>query len=347
MSTVYFEKGRNKYRAAFITPLGKRITKRFDKKEDANDWIASNRLRVKANTFVEPCTVTIGEWLLTYMELYKKDLRASSFNHYLHHIKILAPISGLILQDDNSLTLQRFFNGLDLKPQTILLIKALLCSALSKAVELGMLHKNYAKSIIIPKVQRDEPSVFTVDEVQKVLAAAKNHSIYPLIVLAFNTGMRLGELVALHWSDYDGRYLHIRRTVSNKVISSFTKTDCSRRDIVLPDAVCSMLDRMRQKNRSNPLVFPSKTGVALRYNSIYDTWKRILKEAAVPYRNFHVLRHTHASQLIANGVPFTEIARRLGHKTVATTMRTYSHAIKGNDTRILSSLDVFAPNQLP
>lgn len=344
MSSIYYEKDRGKYRAAFITPLGKRVTKRFKTKEDAEDWLSSNRLKIKSDDFIEPSQVTIGEWLLTYMELYKQNLRASSYNHYLHHIKILAPIAHLRLQDDNTLVLQRFFNSLDLKPQTITHIKALLSEAVYRAVDLGLVKRNYVRGIVVPKINRDAPAVFTTDEVQAILKAAKNHSIYPLIVVGFNTGMRLGELVSLHWSDYDGRYIHVRRTVSNKVISMFTKTDTSRRDIILPDSVVALLNEMRQKNKSNPLVFPSRSGVALRYNSIYATWKRILHEAGVEYRNFHVLRHTHASQLIAMGIPITEVSKRLGHKTVETTMSTYSHAIKGNDSRIVSAIDeLFAP----
>lgn len=348
MSSIYFEKGRNKYRAAFITPLGKRVTKRFNSKEDAEDWLANNRLQIKAKTFVEPSDVTIGEWLLTYMDLYKKNLRTSSYNHYLGHIKMLEPISSLPLQGDNALALQRFFNNLKLKPQTISLIKSLLNSAIVKAIDLGLMQKNYVKGIQIPKVPHHDPLVFTLEEVDRIKEVAKGYSLYPLIVLAINTGMRLGELVALHWVDYDGRYIHVKRTISNHAISSFTKTDSSRRDIILPDTVVALLDSMKEKNKGNPLIFSSRTGNALRYSAIYETWKKILLKADVPYRNFHVLRHTHASQLIASGIPITEISKRLGHKTIATTMETYSHAIKGNDSKMLRTLDkLFAPKLHP
>ena len=69
MSSIYFEKERGKYRAAFITPAGKRVTKRFKTKEEAEDWVSVSRMQVRNGSFIEPNNIPIGEWILKYLEL--------------------------------------------------------------------------------------------------------------------------------------------------------------------------------------------------------------------------------------------------------------------------------------
>ena len=63
-------------------------------------------------------------------------------------------------------------------------------------------------------------------------------------------------------------------------------------------------------------------------------WKSILKCANIEYKNFHVLRHTHATQLLANGVPLVEVTRRLGHSKVSFTLDKYGHATPNYDKGI-------------
>ena len=73
--------------------------------------------------------------------------------------------------------------------------------------------------------------------------------------------------------------------------------------------------------------------------NIDKTWKRILKKAGIPYRKFHCLRHTHASMLLAAGVPILEVAKRLGHSRPSHTLNLYGHAIPGYDSQMPSLVE--------
>ena len=67
--------------------------------------------------------------------------------------------------------------------------------------------------------------------------------------------------------------------------------------------------------------------------------RQVLKEAKVPYRSFHCLRHTHATQLLADGVPVLEVSKRLGHAKPSYTFNLYGHAIPGYDIKIPDKVD--------
>ena len=63
-------------------------------------------------------------------------------------------------------------------------------------------------------------------------------------------------------------------------------------------------------------------------------YQQLLQEAGVEYKNFHVLRHTMATQLLANGVSIAEVAKRLGHSKISHTLNLYSHAVPNYDEGI-------------
>jgi integrase len=68
-------------------------------------------------------------------------------------------------------------------------------------------------------------------------------------------------------------------------------------------------------------------------------WRRTVKTLGLPDVNFHALRHSHASQLIAAKVDIATIARRLGHANPAITLRTYAHMFKTDDTAAADAIN--------
>ena len=347
MSSIYFEKERGKYRAAFITPAGKRVTKRFKTKEEAEDWVSVSRMQVRNGSFIEPNNIPIGEWILKYLELYKKNVKPSTFTDYLIVAKILEPLSKLPLNADNTMLFQEYFNNLALRysQNTILKIKNFLSESMNRAVFLGLANKNCVKGVVLAPIVKTPVESFTKEKIQKIIQASKKEKLYPLIMLAIFTGMRIGEICALKWIDYDGKYIHVRRTISGQKLGSTTKTQSSTRDVILPDNIIAILNKMPHDCE---FIFHSRSGHFYFYRHIHNVWVRVLKRAGLPYKKFHALRHTHASQLIAAGVPVTEVAKRLGHSNVGTTLNVYSHAIKGSDEKVSKVVEnVFCPQSAP
>lgn len=72
--------------------------------------------------------------------------------------------------------------------------------------------------------------------------------------------------------------------------------------------------------------------------TIERSWKDILRIANVTYKNIHVLRHTHATELLASGVPIIEVSRRLGHNKIGHTLALYGHAIPNYDNKIIGKV---------
>lgn len=72
----------------------------------------------------------------------------------------------------------------------------------------------------------------------------------------------------------------------------------------------------------------------MRPNQIERAWRSILLLASILHKKFHTLRHTHATQLLANGVPLLEVSKRLGHRKASHTLDFYGYAIPGHDASL-------------
>lgn len=87
-------------------------------------------------------------------------------------------------------------------------------------------------------------------------------------------------------------------------------------------------------------MFPSETGTYIDSRNLLRSWQRVFEGIGIPYKRFHSLRHTFATQLIKNGSQLITVSRLLGHSSVKTT-EIYAHVLestKANDVQSLNSL---------
>ena len=74
-------------------------------------------------------------------------------------------------------------------------------------------------------------------------------------------------------------------------------------------------------------------------------WSIILRDTNVNYKNFHVLRHTHATELLASGMPIIEVSRRLGHSKASITLDMYGQFLENFDSKLADAIaDIYALN---
>lgn len=85
-------------------------------------------------------------------------------------------------------------------------------------------------------------------------------------------------------------------------------------------------------------VFHTANGTSISPSNFETNWRNILKLAGLPPRHFHALRHTHATELLAKGLPLLEISKRLGHSKPTHTLNLYGHSIKGYDEKIVEQV---------
>lgn len=163
------------------------------------------------------------------------------------------------------------------------------------------------------------------DEAERLVHAAANEpDARAMIVLALNTGLRLGELLALEWADVDlaaGR-LHVRRAVALGVVAT-PKGGRSREVPLNSTATCAL--RVHRLRVLGDLVFPRADGRMLtQHEARYPLWRAARRAGLGQRLGWHALRHTFASHLVMRGVALKAVQELLGHATIEMTM-VYAH----------------------
>lgn len=266
------------------------------------------------------------------------EIRSSSYNNYLYTIKNrispelgdcdISAITRKMLQD---LIIKQ---SVRLKQETVINITKVLSQSFKYALENEYILKNPYRDIKVPKDKCvKELKVFKAEDIEKILSVrGYSKQKKDIVNLAYRTGMRIGEILALKWEDinFEQNFLTVKRTLSSYSNGHAEicepKTKYSRRRIDLDNITMEMFKAMEHNGE---FIFCKNDGTMLSRQSVYQTFKRMCKAANVTYHSFHSLRHTHASILLAANVHPKIVQERLGHAKISTTMDTYSHLIPG------------------
>lgn len=196
--------------------------------------------------------------------------------------------------------------------------------------------------IKFPKVNYKEVQVFTMIEQRlmerEVLLSEDIRAIG--IILCFYTGIRLGELCALKWTDIDMEtgIMSISKTVSRiktfqaggkktELLVGTPKSRKSFRKIPLPSFLLQLLSDNRGTSiDDNIYVFSGKT-VPVDPRVYQKLFKKILDNAGVKDRKFHTIRHTFATRALELGVDIKTLSEILGHSSVGITLNIYAHSL--------------------
>lgn len=354
--SISFEKAKNSFRAAVTDPQGKRIVKRFKTKPEAEEWLTLIRSEIFRDVYVPPSDITLGEWIVEYLATYKKGVvRPKTLNTYLQSAKLVEPINFIKIQDLTALSVQKYYSTMLAKYSysTKIRVHKLLKAVMTKAHQLDMISKNIMIAVEPPKAEKKEIVVFTQEELQKILKTIKGSEYYSgyytFFLTAITTGARIGELLGLQKSDVHKGYITITKTIvdiNGKPVESLPKTEAGRRKIT----ISAELERLLRKQIAevgkkvivySPYLFHTENGTPYSPRNMQRTWAKILKLAGIPHKNFHTIRHTHATQLLGLNVPILEVAKRLGHSKTSHTLNLYGHAIPDYDTTIPQKFEDF------
>jgi len=202
-------------------------------------------------------------------------------------------------------------------------------------------NENYNLDLIrikssIPKSICPTAEIFSDDEQKKLIKYVNSDiNVSKLgILLCLFTGLRLGEICALRWEDIDMQRgtLNVCRTVhrvsakngnfKTKLTIDLPKSKSSNRVIPLPDDLIVILNN--QQNCGGYLLHSSKPTDPRTFEYRFD---KMLKECGITHKNFHVLRHTFATNCILNGMDMKSLSEILGHSSVQITMDRYVHPL--------------------
>jgi len=300
----------------------------------------------------------LEEWLEqvyrpTIKPLTYQQCRSAVYHHLIPALGSI-PLQKLTAAQVQKLCTQKLDEGL--APRTVAVIHAMLHRALENAVKWGLVSRNVAKLVTLPRVERYNAQTLTVEQAEKLLNVAQVSRYRTLLLMAMTTGMREGELLALHWEDidFDQSIVFVHRTVSRITgrghVESEPKTRTSRRRIVLPDVTLKALQEHKKfqeqirlkaahKWSERGLVFANNHGSYLSADWMRTIFHRLLVEAGLPYMRFHDLRHSAATILLAAGVHPKMVQELLGHSTISMTMDVYSHVLPSMQQEMAHKID--------
>ena len=258
-----------------------------------------------------------------------------------------------LLSKDTQLVRKKDNNGSKtLKPlsgKTILEHHRLLRAMLHKAVYWQVIVSNPAERVQPPKAKKPKRKYYDDDQCKILLENLEKLDEEQIkykaaIILTVFTGVRLGELMGLEWNDIDFRngIVSINRSsqylADTGVFTKVPKTESSIREVAIPDFVISLLEEYKswyeeQKSLYGELwidsnrLFVQADGKPMHPSTISKWFVKFIGQIGLPVINFHGLRHTNATLLIAQNIDVAVVAARLGHAQITTTFNFYVHPI--------------------
>lgn len=264
-----------------------------------------------------------------------------------------------LLEKDTQLVRKKGNNGSKTKKplsgKTILEHHRLLRAMLHKAVYWQLIVANPAERVQPPKARKPKRRSYDDEQTKILLENLEQLSIedtkYKVaIILTVFTGVRLGELMGLEWQDVDFKNGIISINRSSQYISDmgvFTKvpkTESSIREIAIPDFIISLLEEYKlwyeeQKSIYGELwtdsdrLFVQADGKPMHPSTISKWFVKYVGQIGLPVINFHGLRHTNASLLVAQNIDIAVISARLGHAQISTTLDFYVHPLLSHNRK--------------
>lgn len=239
----------------------------------------------------------------------------------------LASIDPKMVQDYVSHKTER-----GLSPRTINKTVTVLKLMLKHAVIWGYLKDNPAQYVERPRQVHTEREYLKPSEIRRLLEASPPKFL-PLYAIAALAGLRQGESLALRWSDIDLEQgvIFVRRSWHDKHGFAEPKSQYSRRVVDMSPHLAEILKQYKQDTGGQPddLLFPGEVeGKPLsRQNLVQKHYYGTLKDAGVKQVDFHALRHSYATVMIASGANMKYLQHQMGHSSIRVTMDLYGHLL--------------------
>ena len=299
----------------------------------------------------------LTEWLSNYVKPSVKDNTYSRYADVIQHHLIprlgdyeLYALTPLIVQRVISELLQsgNLITGKGLAPNSVNSIITVIQGSMSTANMLGLTDKYEMNKLRRPKTIEKKVECFTVSEQKLIEQAVMNDKRRKMkgVIICLYTGLRIGELLALEWSDID--FSRAELTVSKTChdgknkngifcrITDTPKTSHSMRVIPLPKQIVPILKDLKKQSNSS-LVISGNVGV-LSVRSYQRSFERLQVKIGIPKRSFHSLRHTFATRAIECGMDIKSLSEILGHVKPTITLNRYVHSLMEHKRTMMDKL---------
>ncbi|GAA9637546.1 site-specific integrase [Helicobacter pylori] len=218
------------------------------------------------------------------------------------------------------------------KKNTLMSLNALLKSFLGFCGQEGYTGKNPYYAITLKNAQEgEEIKPFNLEEIKTLIKNAPSLRLKAFLVVAFFTGLRTGEQLALLWSDIDfeNKKININKSLNLSGVITTPKNKPSIRQVDLLEPVEKILKELKASEPANKkMIFLS---IPKRTQEFQQAFKKLLKALNLKERKLYTTRHTFASLMLSQGEEAMWVSKTLGHKDLNTTYSAYSHYIPKQD----------------
>lgn len=339
--SVYYHQKLQRWVGQFTDPFTHKRKALYDKEEKT----LRKKLRqaisdAEKGKFVEKSKDTIPGIAERIIER-KHQANITGSSAYLRSLGTLAIIkkSELVdipIQNVTKDDLQNFFFTLkDYSNSYISKIYQIVKVSFDEAIKDELIIKNPMIYVVKPKSNKQDKKVeaLTLEQHQLFIKSLENENYKSIFLIAVNTGMRCGEILALKPNDIDldNKIIKVSKTITRNDYDSYTiknggKTYASTREIPFDDNLKQVLINSIDKIENNEfgLLF-TLDGKIIRPSTLNNVFKRICKNLKFDGSyHFHMLRHTFATRCIESGMPAHVLQKLLGHTDVSITINTYT-----------------------
>jgi integrase len=319
-------------------------------RKEASEKLTEALSQARKGITADAGAMTLGAFLERWLyDSVRGSVRQSTYdrNEAMCRVHLIPAWGKNKLKTLNAADVQRLYRAkLDsgLSSATVHKLHGILHKALQQAVRWGLVPRNVADDVDPPKVHKEEVRPLTNEQARKLLDTVKGDRLEALYIVAVQSGLRQGELLALRWEDVDLETctLQVRRTLTRdggKLAVGPTKTSKGRRSVKLTrDATEALrghlerqlveIDKAGDTWQENGLVFCTGKGTLINPTNLRRrSLAPLLQRAGLPPMTFHQLRHTAATILLLKNVNPKVVSEMLGHATIAITLDTYSHVL--------------------
>jgi integrase len=343
--------GKASYRARYRDPAGRERSKSFDRKADAERWLAEMEHGKARGLWTDPRLgrVRFADWLAAWWST-TTNLRPTTRarDETLLRLHALPRFGDMPLATIRQLEVRAWVAELSaegLAPATVVKAYQLLGKVLAAAVDAGYLAQTPCRNVPLPKIEREEMRFLTPTEIVHV--ADVIHPRYrALVFVGAYGGLRIGELAGLRRGRVDllRGAVTVAETVTEvkgKLFIGPPKTRAGRRTVGLPPFVVRELQaHLVAQGSPSSHVFTAPGGGPLRVPSFRARfWVPATRAAGLQGLRIHDLRHTAVALWIAAGATPKEVAVRAGHTSVSFTLDRYGHLYPESDTTLRDRLE--------
>jgi len=215
------------------------------------------------------------------------------------------------------------------------------------AVDYEDISTNPARGHRLPRHIKKTEQPFSHQQVKDILQNAESEWFKNFLAIAFYTGARTGELIALTWSDIDLKSMVITISKSKRHgVLSTPKTDAGVRQVPIFSSLVPYIKSQMEKSRSVYVFVNPRNGDPFwSSKNLKSYWAKTCKNAGIEKTRLYNTRHTFITNMIKDGtLSILEIAQIVGHKNTEMIIKNYANFIKGEQLKISRNLDPFTDN---